>query len=145
MTGLTPAHVVGLRHLSARAASAAATKSSPTSATSIPVLPGLFGSESARAEAEFGFSFPPDSRRICTLRGLPVSPASSTGAPPPPPASNSGLPRPPHRRRLPPNRLQLPLATDPKATYPNSLSLSLSSGQIWPYSMARSGQEKGRG
>ncbi|KAK9166362.1 hypothetical protein Scep_001553 [Stephania cephalantha] len=91
MTGLTPAHVAGLRRLSARAASAAA---SPTSSTapslpsfnnlahkvithlrnsSIPVLPGLSDSEFARAEAEFGFSFPPDLRAVLSA-GLPVSP-----------------------------------------------------------------------
>ncbi|KAK9096939.1 hypothetical protein Sjap_022436 [Stephania japonica] len=127
MTGLTPAHVAGLRRLSARAASAA-TSTPSASAPSLPsfttlahkvithlrnssvtVLPGLSDPEFARAEAEFGFSFPPDLRAVLSA-GLPVGPGfpdwRAPLRPPPPPL----LPRPPHRRRLPPNRPQLPLA-----------------------------------
>ncbi|TYJ47253.1 hypothetical protein E1A91_A02G175300v1 [Gossypium mustelinum] len=91
MSGLNPAHVAGLRRLSARA-------SAPSTATSHPVRnglqsfssladkvishlrdsgfkvqPGLSDAEFARAEAEFGFVFPPDLRAILSA-GLPVGP-----------------------------------------------------------------------
>lgn len=91
MTGLNPAHIAGLRRLSARAAA-------PTTATSLPVRnglvsfssladkvithlknsgirvqPGLSDAEFARAEAEFGFVFPPDLRAILSA-GLPLGP-----------------------------------------------------------------------
>ncbi|XP_059623887.1 uncharacterized protein LOC132266893 [Cornus florida] len=91
MTGLNPAHIAGLRRLSARAA--AATPSTPLpvrngllSFTSladkvithlknsgIQVQPGLSESEFARAEAEFGFAFPPDLKAVLSA-GLPVGP-----------------------------------------------------------------------
>ncbi|KAF5736149.1 hypothetical protein HS088_TW14G00284 [Tripterygium wilfordii] len=89
MTGLNPAHVAGLRRLSARAAA-------PSTATSLPVRngldsfsslankvihhlkesnvqvqPGLSDAEFARAEAEFGFAFPPDLRALLSA-GLPI-------------------------------------------------------------------------
>ncbi|KAL3525691.1 hypothetical protein ACH5RR_014063 [Cinchona calisaya] len=95
MAGLNPAHVAGLRRLSARAAAAASgsTPSTPLpprnsllSFTSladkvlthlknsgIQVQPGLSESEFARAEAEFGFCFPPDLKAIL-LAGLPLGP-----------------------------------------------------------------------
>ncbi|KAF2283724.1 hypothetical protein GH714_014590 [Hevea brasiliensis] len=91
MTGLNPAHIAGLRRLSARAAT-------PSTATSLPVRnglvsfssladkvtthlrnsgiqvqPGLSDAEFARAEAEFGFTFPPDLRAVLSA-GLPVGP-----------------------------------------------------------------------
>ncbi|KAH1082281.1 hypothetical protein J1N35_022042 [Gossypium stocksii] len=91
MSGLNPAHVAGLRRLSARA-------SAPSTPTSLPlrnglqslssladkvithlrdwgfqVQPGLLDAEFARAEAEFGFVFPPDLRAILSA-GLPVGP-----------------------------------------------------------------------
>ncbi|XWS33612.1 hypothetical protein CRYUN_Cryun22dG0097900 [Craigia yunnanensis] len=91
MSSLNPAHVAGLRRLSARA-------SAPSTPASLPVRNGLqsFSSladkvithlrnsgfqvqlglsdaEFARAEAEFGFVFPPDLRAILSA-GLPVGP-----------------------------------------------------------------------
>ncbi|KAJ4714878.1 Rho guanine nucleotide exchange factor 10-like protein [Melia azedarach] len=91
MTGLNPAHIAGLRRLSARAAA-------PSSATSLPVRNGLVSfssladkvithlknsgiqvqsglsdAEFARAEAEFGFAFPPDLRAVLSA-GLPIGP-----------------------------------------------------------------------
>ncbi|KAL4379941.1 hypothetical protein GQ457_02G014780 [Hibiscus cannabinus] len=91
MSGLNPAHIAGLRRLSARA-------SAPSTAASLPVRnglqsfssladkviihlreqgfkvqPGLSDAEFARAEAEFGFVFPPDLRGILSA-GLPVGP-----------------------------------------------------------------------
>lgn len=91
MTGLNPAHIAGLRRLSARAAA-------PSAATSLPVRNGLLSfssladnvinhlrnsgiqvqaglsdAEFARAEAEFGFAFPPDLRAVLSA-GLPVGP-----------------------------------------------------------------------
>ncbi|XP_028760483.1 uncharacterized protein LOC114738121 [Neltuma alba] len=95
MTGLNPAHVAGLRRLSARAASVPATSSSSSSlparngllsfssladkvmthlrSSGIQVQPGLSDAEFARAEAEFGFAFPPDLRAVLAA-GLPVGP-----------------------------------------------------------------------
>ena len=97
MTGLNPAHVAGLRRLSARAAAAPSTTTTTTT-TSLPVRngllsfsslaekvithlrnsgiqvqPGLSESEFARAEAEFGFAFPPDLKAVLSA-GLPVGP-----------------------------------------------------------------------
>ncbi|KAK8652998.1 hypothetical protein V6N13_127019 [Hibiscus sabdariffa] len=91
MSGLNPAHIAGLRRLSARA-------SAPSTAASLPVRnglqsfssladevithlresgfkvkPGLSDAEFARAEAEFGFVFPPDLRAILSA-GLPEGP-----------------------------------------------------------------------
>ncbi|KAK6258529.1 hypothetical protein SCA6_013003 [Theobroma cacao] len=91
MAGLNPAHIAGLRRLSARA-------SAPSTPASLPVRnglqsfssladkvithlrnsgfqvqPGLCDAEFARAEAEFGFVFPPDLRAILSA-GLPVGP-----------------------------------------------------------------------
>lgn len=91
MSGLNPAHIAGLRRLSARA-------SAPSTPTSIhvrdglqsfsslaekvithlrnsgfQVQPGLSDAEFARAEAELGFVFPPDLRAILSA-GLPVGP-----------------------------------------------------------------------
>ncbi|XVF17688.1 hypothetical protein REPUB_Repub10bG0145200 [Reevesia pubescens] len=91
MSGLNPAHIAGLRRLSARA-------SAPSTPASLPVRnglqsfssladkvithlrnsgfqvqPGLSDAEFARAEAEFGFVFPPDLRAILSA-GLPVGP-----------------------------------------------------------------------
>ncbi|KAL8528678.1 hypothetical protein ACS0TY_006216 [Phlomoides rotata] len=86
MTGLNPAHVAGLRRLSARAA--AATSLPPRNSllsfttladkivchlknSGIRVLSGLSDSEFALAEAEFGFEFPPDLKAVLSA-GLPV-------------------------------------------------------------------------
>ncbi|KAL4375902.1 hypothetical protein GQ457_02G007840 [Hibiscus cannabinus] len=91
MSGLNPGHIAGLRRLSARA-------SAPSTPASLPVRnglqsfssladkvithlrdsgfqvqPGLSDAETARAEAEFGFVFPPDLRAILSA-GLPVGP-----------------------------------------------------------------------
>ncbi|KAE8695937.1 putative zeaxanthin epoxidase [Hibiscus syriacus] len=91
MSGLNPGHIAGLRRLSARA-------SAPSTPASLPVCnglqsfssladkvithlrdfgfqvqPGLSDAEFARAEAEFGFVFPPDLRAILSA-GLPVGP-----------------------------------------------------------------------
>ncbi|KAL2235128.1 UNVERIFIED_CONTAM: hypothetical protein Sindi_1245000 [Sesamum indicum] len=89
MTGLNPAHVAGLRRLSARAAASAPSTPLPPrnslfSFTSladkvishlknsgIPVQPGLSESEFALAEAEFGFAFPPDLKAVLSA-GLPL-------------------------------------------------------------------------
>ncbi|XP_073146628.1 uncharacterized protein [Henckelia pumila] len=89
MTGLNPAHVAGLRRLSARAAaSAPSTPLPPRNSlvsfasladkvmthlrnSGIRVQPGLSESEFALAEAEFGFAFPPDLRAVLSA-GLPV-------------------------------------------------------------------------
>ncbi|CAL1408659.1 unnamed protein product [Linum trigynum] len=94
MTGLNPAHIAGLRRLSARAAASSTANSgvplpvrngllSFTSladkvithlrSSGIQVQPGLSDPEFARAEAEFGFSFPPDLRAVLSA-GLPVGP-----------------------------------------------------------------------
>lgn len=101
MTGLNPAHVAGLRRLSARAAAApstAASTATTTTTSSLPVRNGLFSftslaekvithlrnsgiqvqpglsdAEFARAEAEFGFAFPPDLSAVLSA-GLPVGP-----------------------------------------------------------------------
>ncbi|CAL5197702.1 unnamed protein product [Lathyrus oleraceus] len=89
MTGLNPAraHLAGLKRLSARAASIAATTTvrngllsfSPLADkiitnlrnSGIQVQQGLSDAEFARIEAEFGFVFPPDLRAVLTA-GLPV-------------------------------------------------------------------------
>ncbi|GAB4848979.1 hypothetical protein Ancab_003792 [Ancistrocladus abbreviatus] len=92
MTGLNPAHIAGLRRLSLRAASAPSpptplparngllSLSSPAEklishlqASGIQVQPGLSDAEFARAEAEFGFAFPPDHKAVLQA-GLPVGP-----------------------------------------------------------------------
>ncbi|KAH7566585.1 hypothetical protein ACOSP7_023146 [Xanthoceras sorbifolium] len=91
MTGLNPAHVAGLRRLSARAAAPSAAASLPVrnglvsfsslaekvithlKTSGIQVQPGLSDAEFARAEAEFGFAFPPDLRAILSA-GLPLGP-----------------------------------------------------------------------
>ncbi|MFS7947479.1 hypothetical protein Hanom_Chr06g00548761 [Helianthus anomalus] len=91
MTGLNPAHLAGLRRLSARAATSSPStplppRNSLISFTSlsnkvlthlknsgIQVQPGLSDKEFARAEAEFGFAFPPDLKAILSA-GLPVGP-----------------------------------------------------------------------
>ncbi|KAL6993752.1 hypothetical protein U1Q18_011868 [Sarracenia purpurea var. burkii] len=92
MTGLNQAHVAGLRRLSARAAAATPPSTSLPirnglfSFTSladkvinhlknsgINVQPGLSDTEFARAEAEFGFPFPPDLKAVLSA-GLPVGP-----------------------------------------------------------------------
>ncbi|KAL2528562.1 hypothetical protein Fot_21163 [Forsythia ovata] len=88
MTGLKPAHVAGLRRLSARAASSnPSTPLPPRNSflsfssladkvithlknSGIQVQPGLSESEFALAEAEFGFSFPPDLKAVLSA-GLP--------------------------------------------------------------------------
>ncbi|XP_073309579.1 uncharacterized protein [Primulina huaijiensis] len=90
MTGLNPAHVAGLRRLSARAAaSAPSTPLPPRNSlvsfspladkvmnhlrnSGIRVQPGLSESEFALAEAEFGFAFPPDLKAVLSA-GLPVA------------------------------------------------------------------------
>ncbi|KAF5197634.1 hypothetical protein FRX31_012780 [Thalictrum thalictroides] len=91
MTGFTPAHVAGLRRLSARAAAAPTSdtntkpvRNSLVSFTSLAekvithlrnsgiiVLDGLTETEFARIEAEFGFVFPPDLRAVLSS-GLPI-------------------------------------------------------------------------
>uniref|UniRef100_A0A2P2NZY9 Knr4/Smi1-like domain-containing protein n=1 Tax=Rhizophora mucronata TaxID=61149 RepID=A0A2P2NZY9_RHIMU len=91
MTGLNPAHIAGLRRLSARAAAPSTANSLPVRnglasfssvaeqvithlrSSGIHVQQGLFDAEFARAEAEFGFAFPPDLRAILSA-GLPVGP-----------------------------------------------------------------------
>ncbi|WCJ31139.1 hypothetical protein M5689_012650 [Euphorbia peplus] len=91
MTGLNPAHVAGLRRLSARAAANPASTPLPVRNglvsfstladkvishlrnSGIQVQPGLSDAEFARSEAEFGFAFPPDLRAILCA-GLPVGP-----------------------------------------------------------------------
>ncbi|KAL8473202.1 hypothetical protein ACS0TY_029472 [Phlomoides rotata] len=89
MTGLNPAHVAGLRRLSARAAASAPSTPLPPrnslfsfspladkvishlTNSRIPVQPGLTESEFAVAEAEFEFAFPPDLKAVLSA-GLPV-------------------------------------------------------------------------
>ncbi|XP_051118005.1 uncharacterized protein LOC127242486 [Andrographis paniculata] len=90
MSGLNPAHLAGLRRLSARAASSLPLTPPPPPRTSllsfnsladkvitslknsgVGVLPGLSESEFALAEAEFGFAFPPDLKAVLSA-GLPV-------------------------------------------------------------------------
>ncbi|CAN1190865.1 hypothetical protein LINPERPRIM_LOCUS39882 [Linum perenne] len=91
MTGLNPAHLAGLRRLSARAAATASSNPLPSrnslisfsplankvithlQSSSVRVHPGLSDSEFARIEAQFGFSFPPDLRAVLSA-GLPVGP-----------------------------------------------------------------------
>ncbi|KAL4366387.1 hypothetical protein GQ457_05G007130 [Hibiscus cannabinus] len=91
MSGLNPGHIAGLRRLSARASAPSTPASLParnglTSFSSLAgkvithlrdsgfqVQPGLSDAEFARAEAEFGFVFPPDLRAILSA-GLPVGP-----------------------------------------------------------------------
>ncbi|KAK7331076.1 hypothetical protein VNO77_25288 [Canavalia gladiata] len=87
-TGLNPAHIAGLRRLSARAASGSSTTTTTRNSllslpsladkvithlrnSAIQVQPGLSDAEFARTEAEFGFTFPPDLRAVLTA-GLPV-------------------------------------------------------------------------
>uniref|UniRef100_A0A0D9XEG9 Knr4/Smi1-like domain-containing protein n=1 Tax=Leersia perrieri TaxID=77586 RepID=A0A0D9XEG9_9ORYZ len=92
MAGLAPAaHAAGLRRLSTRAAAGPASASasprhglhsfdgvaaavlSHLRANGVAVLPGLSDAEFARAEAEMGFTFPPDLRAVLA-RGLPSGP-----------------------------------------------------------------------
>ncbi|CAI9282936.1 unnamed protein product [Lactuca saligna] len=91
MTGLNPAHLAGLRRLSARAAASSPSTPLPArnsliSFTSLAdkvlthlknsgviVQQGLSDKEFARAEAEFGFAFPPDLKAVLSA-GLPVGP-----------------------------------------------------------------------
>ncbi|XP_074295373.1 uncharacterized protein LOC141623188 [Silene latifolia] len=89
MTGLNPAHLAGLRRLSARAASGpspptpipsrqslssiATNLISHLRSSGIQVQPGLTEPEFARAEAEFGFGFPPDLKAVLQA-GLPIGP-----------------------------------------------------------------------
>ncbi|XP_057541676.1 uncharacterized protein LOC130820353 [Amaranthus tricolor] len=89
MSGLNPAHIAGLRRLSARAASGpspptpipsrlslsslASKLISHLKSSGIQVQSGLTDSEFARSEAEFGFVFPPDLKAVLQA-GLPVGP-----------------------------------------------------------------------
>ncbi|CAL0314407.1 unnamed protein product [Lupinus luteus] len=90
MSGLNPAHVAGLRRLSARAASVSSSSLPPRNGVvsfsslvdkvithlrnkGIQVQQGLTVAEFARAEAEFGFAFPPDLRAVLAA-GLPIGP-----------------------------------------------------------------------
>ncbi|KAF8695128.1 hypothetical protein HU200_037737 [Digitaria exilis] len=90
MAGLAPAaHAAGLRRLSTRAASSSASASprhglhsfhavasgvlAHLRAAGVAVLPGLSEAELARAEAELGFTFPPDLRAVLAL-GVPSGP-----------------------------------------------------------------------
>ncbi|KAG6605239.1 uncharacterized protein LOC111795852 [Cucurbita pepo subsp. pepo] len=91
MTGLNPAHLAGLRRLSARAAATSTASSAPLRNgllsfssladevlthlrnSGVDVQPGLSDAEFARAEAEFRFAFPPDLRAVLSA-GLPVGP-----------------------------------------------------------------------
>jgi len=92
MSGLNPSHLAGLRRLSARAASGPSPPTphpSRNGVLSLPSLadklithlqdsgvqvqPGLSDAEFARAEAEFGFGFPPDLKAVLAA-GLPVGP-----------------------------------------------------------------------
>ncbi|KAK6923039.1 hypothetical protein RJ641_011343 [Dillenia turbinata] len=96
MTGLNPAHIAGLRRLSARAAAGPTTPTQPTGPTparksltsfssqanklithlkssGIQVQPGLSEAEFALAEAQFGFPFPPDLKAVLSA-GLPIGP-----------------------------------------------------------------------
>jgi hypothetical protein len=88
MTGLNPAHLAGLKRLSARAASISTTTTTIRNSllsfspladkiitnlrnSGIQVQQGLSEAEFARIEAEFGFLFPPDLRAILAA-GLPI-------------------------------------------------------------------------
>lgn len=91
MTGLNPAHLAGLRRLSARAAASSPSTPLPPrnslisfttladkvlthlKSSGVQVQPGLSDKEFARAEAEFGFAFPPDLKAVLSA-GLPVGP-----------------------------------------------------------------------
>lgn len=90
MTGLNPAHIAGLRRLSARASAAPPSSATPRNGllslpslaeklithlknSNIRVEPGLSHPEFARAEAEFSFTFPPDLKAVLSL-GLPIGP-----------------------------------------------------------------------
>ncbi|KQJ90511.1 uncharacterized protein LOC100829031 [Brachypodium distachyon] len=93
MAGLGPAaHAAALRRLSTRAAAGPASASASTPrhglysfhgvassvlshlrSSGVAILPGLSDAEFARAEAEFGFTFPPDLRAVLAL-GLPSGP-----------------------------------------------------------------------
>ncbi|XP_021897643.1 uncharacterized protein LOC110814469 [Carica papaya] len=91
MTGLNPAHIAGLRRLSARAAAPSTPSALPVrngllsfsslaekvithlKNSGVQVQAGLSDAEFARAEAEFGFAFPPDLSAILSA-GLPVGP-----------------------------------------------------------------------
>ena len=92
MTGLNPAHVAGLRRLSARAAAPSSVSTALPARnglisfttladkviahlqnSGIQVQAGLSDAEFARAEAEFGFVFPPDLKAVLSA-GLPVGP-----------------------------------------------------------------------
>ncbi|CAI9752847.1 unnamed protein product [Fraxinus pennsylvanica] len=91
MTGLNPAHMAGLRRLSARAASSAPSTPLPPrnsllsfssladkvinhlKNSGIQVRQGLSEAEFALAEAEFGFAFPPDLKAVLSA-GLPIGP-----------------------------------------------------------------------
>ncbi|XP_077213771.1 uncharacterized protein LOC143848663 [Tasmannia lanceolata] len=126
MSGLNPAHIAGLRRLSARAAAAPTTKNStpgparPTFSSlaekvllhlrnsSIPVQPGLTSTEFTLIEAEFNFAFPPDLHAILSA-GLPMGP---------------GFPdwRSHHHLR---SALDLPIA---------SISLQIARNSFWPKS-----------
>ncbi|VFQ86532.1 unnamed protein product [Cuscuta campestris] len=81
MMGQPPAHVAGLRRLSARAATSSRNSLPSLSSlagdviaqlksSGVRVEPGLSAPEFARAETEFGFRFPPDLRAILSA-GLP--------------------------------------------------------------------------
>ncbi|KAK1433069.1 hypothetical protein QVD17_09975 [Tagetes erecta] len=91
MTGLNPAHLAGLRRLSARAAASSPSTPLPPrnslisftsladkvithlKSSGVKVQHGLSEPEFARAEAEFGFAFPPDLKAVLSA-GLPVGP-----------------------------------------------------------------------
>ncbi|KAL8231305.1 hypothetical protein R6Q57_001083 [Mikania cordata] len=91
MSGLNPAHLAGLRRLSARAAASAPSTPLPArnslisfsslsdkvlthlKSSGVQVQQGLSENEFARAEAEFGFAFPPDLKAVL-FAGLPVGP-----------------------------------------------------------------------
>ncbi|KAK4367745.1 hypothetical protein RND71_011537 [Anisodus tanguticus] len=91
MTGLNPAHLAGLRRLSARAAASSPLTPVPPrnsllslspladkvishlKSCGIQVQTGLSDVEFARAEAEFGFAFPPDLKAVLSA-GLPIGP-----------------------------------------------------------------------
>ncbi|KAI8542146.1 hypothetical protein RHMOL_Rhmol08G0116300 [Rhododendron molle] len=133
MTGLNPAHIAGLRRLSARAANAAPLPPPLSTSTSLPsplsfasladklithlkssgihVDPGLSDAEFALAEAEFGFAFPPDLKAVLSA-GLPLGP----GFPDWRAAANS-----PSRLRLR-SQITLPLA---------STSFHISKNTLW--------------
>ncbi|KAJ4970345.1 hypothetical protein NE237_003444 [Protea cynaroides] len=92
MSSLNPGHVAGLRRLSARVANASTATTSALLRTSldsfssidikvifhlcssgIPIQTGLSDAKFTKAEAEFGFVFPPDLRAVLSV-GLPVGP-----------------------------------------------------------------------